>query len=194
MKVDDTLILRTVVSFLFYLINVFTFYLLVRGHNLPGGGFIGGLGTALSVILLSFAIGVEAAQRTVRVDPVRIATVGLLIAVVSAMLPMVGGDAFLNQYNGKFDNVPLLGEVPVGTPLLFDIGVFFVVVGVTTKLIFVLARSLSGLTALENSERRRYATRQERPIEERGARIDEGPAEPAPEAEPESDEGRRPAP
>jgi Multisubunit Na+/H+ antiporter, MnhB subunit len=177
MKVDDSLILRTVVSFLFYLINVFAFYLYVRGHNLPGGGFIGGLGSALSVILLSLAIGVEGAQRTLRADPLRIATVGLLIAILTAMLPMLFGHAFMNQYNVKIGSVPLLGEVPVGTPMLFDLGVFLVVVGVTTKLIFVLARSLSGLTALDERERRRYAALLERPIEDRGERIDTGPTE-----------------
>lgn len=192
MKLDDTIILRAVVSFLFYLINVFALYLLVRGHNLPGGGFIGGLGSALSFILLNLAIGVEAAQRTLRVDPMRIALVGLLVAVLSAMFPMLLGDAFLNQYNVKLGSVPLLGEVPVGTPLIFDIGVFLVVVGVSTKLILVLARSLSGLTALETSERRRYATRMESPIEERGARIDEGPAEPPASAAPGNEAEGRP--
>lgn len=177
MRLNDTIILRAVVSFLFYLINVFAIYLLLRGHNLPGGGFIGGLSSALSFLLLNLAVGVEAAQRTLRVDPIRIALVGMLVAVLSSMLPMAVGDAFLYQYNVKLGAVPLLGEVPLGTPLLFDIGVFLVVVGVSTKLIIVLARSLTGLTALEASERRRYATRLESPIEERGARIDEGPAE-----------------
>lgn len=187
MKVDDSLILRTVVSFLFYLINVFAFYLYVRGHNLPGGGFIGGLGSALSVILLSLAIGVEGAQRTLRADPLRIATVGLLIVILTAMLPMLFGHAFMNQYNVKIGSVPLLGEVPVGTPMLFDLGVFLVVVGVTTKLIFVLARSLSGLTALDERERRRYAALLERPIEDRGERIDTGPTEHVETAGPETE-------
>ncbi|MET0261440.1 MAG: MnhB domain-containing protein [Rariglobus sp.] len=177
MKIDDTIILRTIVSFLFYLINVFSLYLLVRGHNLPGGGFIGGLGCALSIILLSLAVGVESAQRTLRADPVRIAIVGLLCSLVSATLPVLVGAPFLNNYNVKLENVPLVGDLPIGTPLLFDIGVFLVVVGVTTKLIFVLARSLSGLTALEPSEWRRYAARLEGPIEERGARLDEVPLE-----------------
>ena len=181
MKLNDTIILRAVVSLLFYFVNVFAVYLLVRGHNQPGGGFIAGLSSALSFILLSLAVGVETAQRILRVDPVRIALVGLLIAIGSSMAPMLVGDAFLNQYNVKLGSVPLLGEVPVGTPLVFDIGVFLAVIGVTMKFIIVLARSLSGLIALDPAERRRYASRLESPIEESGPREDEAPP-PEPES------------
>ncbi|AHF93068.1 sodium:proton antiporter [Opitutaceae bacterium TAV5] len=186
----NNVILRAVVSFLFYLINVFAFYLFLRGHNLPGGGFIGGLGSALSVILLSLAVGVEAAQRVLRVDPVRIAVAGLIVALVSASLPLAFGAPFLTQYNVTLDRVPLVGELPLGTPLVFDAGVFLVVVGVTTKLIFVLARALSGLPALEKSEQRRYAAFLESPIEDRGERVDEGAA---PLPSPPAAEGNGPA-
>ncbi|RRJ97455.1 hypothetical protein Ga0100231_002660 [Opitutaceae bacterium TAV4] len=185
---ENNVILRAVVSFLFYLINVFAFYLFLRGHNLPGGGFIGGLGSALSVILLSLAVGVEAAQRVLRVDPVRIALAGLIVSLVSASLPLAFGEPFLSQYNVTLHNVPLLGELPLGTPLVFDAGVFLVVVGVTTKLIFVLMRLLSGLPALEKIEQRRYAAFLESPIEERGERVD---AVPPPAVEPEADEEGR---
>jgi len=162
MKVGDSVIFRAVASGLFFLVNIFAIYLLLRGHNLPGGGFIGGLGSALSLILISLAFGVEHAQRTLRVDPVRLAAGGLGLAVLTALLPLLGGDALLRHYHVT---LPLLGGVKVGTPLLFDIGVFFVVVGVTAKLVFALARPNAGLTALSAAEWRDYAAPLEEPIE-----------------------------
>jgi multicomponent Na+:H+ antiporter subunit B len=166
MKTGDSFILRAVATFLFFLINLFAIYLLLRGHNLPGGGFIGGLGSALTFILLSLACGVETAQRLLRFDPVRIAATGLLLAVLTGMLPMFWGASYLTQYNVKLANVPLVGSLALGTPLLFDLGVFLVVVGVTAKLVFLLSRSISGLPALSQSDRPRYAAALEEPIEE----------------------------
>lgn len=172
MRLGDSFILRAVASFLFFLINLFAFYLLLRGHNLPGGGFIGGLGSALSFVLLSLAHGVQAAQRMLRVDPVRIAACGLLLAIATGAVPLLWGEAFLKHYNFKWQGVPVLGNVAIGTPLLFDIGVFLVVVGVTTKLLFLLSRSIDGLPALEVAERRYYAAVGEDAIEESTGRSD----------------------
>jgi multisubunit Na+/H+ antiporter MnhB subunit len=166
MKTGDSFILRAVATFLFFLINLFALYLLLRGHNLPGGGFIGGLGSALTFILLSLACGVETAQRLLGADPVRIATGGLLLAILTGMAPMLWGAPILKHYNFKFTDVPLMGDLAVGTPLLFDVGVFMVVVGVTTKLVFLLARSLTGVPALTDADRPRYAAAREEPIED----------------------------
>jgi len=165
MRTGDSYIFRTVASLLFFLVNVFAVYLLLRGHNLPGGGFIGGLGSAISLIMLSLAFGVERAQRILRVDPVRIAAAGLAVALLTAMAPLLLGQPFLRHYHLAIRDLPVLGTLEIGTPLLFDIGVFLVVVGVTGKLIFVLARTNAGLTALDASEWRRYAARLETPIE-----------------------------
>ena len=168
MRLGESFILRSVASFLFFVINLFAIYLLLRGHNLPGGGFIGGLGSALSFILLSLAHGVETAQRSLRVDPIRIAGAGILLALLTSMAPMLLGDPFLKQYNWKLYDVPVLGSLGLGTPLLFDIGVFLVVIGVTTKLLFLLSRSIDGLPALSEPEQPHYAAPQEEPIEEAG--------------------------
>ncbi len=174
MKIGESFILRAIASLLFFPLNVFAVYLLLRGHNLPGGGFIGGLGSALSFILLSLAIGVERAQQMLRFDPVRIAALGLMVALASALLPVALGDPFLRQYNLKVKGLPVLGDLSVGTPLVFDIGVFLVVVGVTTKMLFVLSRSIGGLPALPAEERMTYSAGVEEPIEEAGERLDEG--------------------
>ncbi len=162
MKAGESYIFRTVGAGLFFLINVFAVYLLLRGHNLPGGGFIGGLGSALSLIMLSLAFGVERTQRIFRADPVRVAGAGLTLAVLTALLPLLAGDAFLRHYHLR---LPVLGGLELGTPLLFDVGVFLVVVGVTAKLIFVLARPNAGLTALSPAEWSLYAAPLEQPIE-----------------------------
>lgn len=165
MKAGGSYIFKVVGSFLFFVINIFAFYLLLRGHNLPGGGFIGGLGSALSIIMLSLAYGVEQTQRFLRVDPMRLATVGLAISVLTALLPLVVAEPLLKHFHWKLNDVPGLGSLYVGTPLFFDIGVFLVVIGVSTKMIFVLTRSISGLTALDAKEWRRYAAELEEPVE-----------------------------
>ncbi|MDI1251215.1 MAG: MnhB domain-containing protein [Lacunisphaera sp.] len=162
MKAGQSYIFRAVGAVLFFLINVFAIYLLLRGHNLPGGGFIGGLGSALSLIMLSLAFGVERTQGILRTDPVRVAGAGLLLALLTSLLPLLAGDPFLRHYHVV---LPVLGKIEVGTPLLFDVGVFLVVVGVTAKLIFVLARPNADLTALAPEEWRNYAAPLEEPIE-----------------------------
>jgi multicomponent Na+:H+ antiporter subunit B len=166
MKAADSIILRAVAAGLFFFVNLFALYLLLRGHNLPGGGFIGGLGSALSFILLALGFGVEKAQRVLRVDPVRLAALGLAVALASSLAPVFVGAEFLRQYNWKLADLLLLGDLAVGTPLVFDIGVFLVVLGVTTKLVFVLARALAGLPMLNQAERARYASAIEEPLEE----------------------------
>lgn len=166
MKTGDSFIFRAVGSFLFFVINVFAVYLLLRGHNLPGGGFISGLGSALSLIMLSLAFGVERIQEILRVDPTRVAVVGLTLALLTALLPLFFGEPLLRQFNWT---LPILGTLHVGTPLVFDFGVYLVVVGVSAKLIFVLLRSHSGLTALDAREWRRYAARLEEPVEHANA-------------------------
>jgi multicomponent K+:H+ antiporter subunit A/multicomponent Na+:H+ antiporter subunit A len=162
---DRSVIFRTVAAMLFFLINIFALYLLWRGHNLPGGGFIAGVGSGLSFILLALAFGVEQAQRVLRADPVRVAAVGLAVAFATAVVPVLLGQPLLKHWNWKLKDLPFIGDLAVGTPLIFDVGVFLAVVGVTCKLVFVLARSIDGLGALSAEETRRYASSVEEPIE-----------------------------
>lgn len=176
---DRSPVFRTVAAMLFFLINVFALYLLWRGHNLPGGGFIAGVGTGLSFILVALAFGVERAQQVLRADPVRIAGSGLAVVFATAIVPVLLGRPLLTHWNWKLQDVPLIGDLGLGTPLIFDIGVFLVVVGVTSKLVFVLARSIDGLGALTSAEAGRYASSVEEPIEGPLARVDLKPREEA---------------
>lgn len=158
------------VRVMFFLINGVALYLLLRGHNLPGGGFIAGLASAISLILLSLALGVEAMPRVVRGDPVRLAGAGLLLALGTGAAPLLAGRPFLEHFHVHLSGVPLLGEVHAGTPLLFDTGVYLLVVGITSKLVFVLTQSTRGLRALVAAEERRYSSPLESPIDEAAAR------------------------
>jgi multicomponent Na+:H+ antiporter subunit B len=161
----QSFIFKAVVRFLFFLVNVFAIYLLLRGHNLPGGGFIAGLATAISLILLSLAIGLEDLHRVMRFDPVRLAALGLAVAALTGAAPMLLNRPFLEHFNSHFDRVPLVGELHVGTPLIFDMGVYLVVVGIACKIIFVLGKSTQRLRALVAEEEARYSSPVEQPLE-----------------------------
>jgi multicomponent Na+:H+ antiporter subunit B len=113
---------------------VFSIYLLLRGHNLPGGGFIGGLVLASALVLRTMVDS----GRAPKMDMIVLAGVGLLVAVGSAMMPLISGRPFFTGLWGGSVWLPALGDVKLGTPLLFDIGVFLVVTGVATKLLLVL--------------------------------------------------------
>ncbi|MDW8310796.1 MAG: MnhB domain-containing protein [Verrucomicrobiales bacterium] len=157
-------IFTSVAKALFFLLNLFALYLLLRGHHLPGGGFIAGLVTAISIVLLTLALGWEQIHRLLRLDPAWLAIAGLLLASGSGAAPLLWGRPFLEQFMVQV-SVPWLGVVHVGTPLVFDAGVLLVVGGMTCKILFVLGKSTEGLRALVKEEEARYASPVEEPIE-----------------------------
>jgi multicomponent Na+:H+ antiporter subunit B len=126
------LILRTGTRVLMPLLLLFGFFLLQRGHNAPGGGFSAGLVVAAAYALHSFAFGIAAARRALLADPSRLIGIGLLLALGSGLLPVGFERNFLTS-------LWVYPELGIGTPLLFDIGVFLVVVGVVVTITFTLA-------------------------------------------------------
>jgi multicomponent Na+:H+ antiporter subunit B len=158
-------IFTAVGRFAFFIINVFAIYLFFRGHDLPGGGFIAGLASATSLILLSLAIGIEEMSRIMRVDPVRIASLGMLIAIGSGAAPMLFDYPFLTQFNWHLHDVPLFGDLHVGMPMVFDLGVYLVVIGICCKIIFVLTQSMDGHAGLVAEGGRLYSSPVEDPID-----------------------------
>ncbi|MGF1449357.1 MAG: MnhB domain-containing protein [Opitutales bacterium] len=122
----------------FALLSLFVLY---RGHNLPGGGFIGGLLAAIAVVLLILAYGPEAVRRRWWFQPVQFMTVGLLVALASGALALVAGQPFFEGLWLPTFSLPLLGTVHLGTPLIFDIGVYLVVVGFTAQAIVELSEA-----------------------------------------------------
>jgi multisubunit Na+/H+ antiporter MnhB subunit len=107
-------------------------FLLFRGHNQPGGGFVGGLIAAAAFTLYAIAFGVQRARQALLVQPMTLLGAGLLIALVSGLPSVLRGRPFLTALWTS-------GPVTVGTPALFDVGVFLVVAGVVLMMIFSLA-------------------------------------------------------
>ena len=130
-------ILSVVSRFMLPLLLLFSLFLLLRGHNEPGGGFAGGLVASTAFILYAIAYGVTSSRAILRLDTQTIIGLGLLLAIVAGVLPMLTGAPFLT---GLWGYLPLPGllRVEVGTPLLFDIGVYLVVIGVTLMIILPL--------------------------------------------------------
>jgi multisubunit Na+/H+ antiporter MnhB subunit len=133
-------ILQTAVRFLMPLLLLFAVFLLMRGHNQPGGGFVGGLVVAASFILYSIAFGVDASRRALLVRPSTLLGVGPLIALVSGLPGLVAGQPFMTA---MWTTVTTGSTVlHAGTPLVFDIGVFLAVVGVVLTIVFTLAEAV----------------------------------------------------
>jgi multicomponent Na+:H+ antiporter subunit B len=123
---------RTAARRLMPLLLLFSVFLLMRGHNEPGGGFVGGLIAAAAFALYGIAFGVQRARQALLVTPLTLLGAGLLVALVSGMPAVLSGQPFLEA-------LWTTGPVEVGTPLLFDVGVYLVVTGVVLMMIFSLS-------------------------------------------------------
>jgi multicomponent Na+:H+ antiporter subunit B len=134
----NSLILRVATRFMLPLLLLFSVFLLLRGHNEPGGGFGGGLVAAAAFVLYGFAFGVPEARRALTLDPRRLIGAGLLVAVGSGTPALLAGRPLMTGLWGQV-SVPGVGTLPLGTPLGFDAGVYLVVIGVTLSIILPLA-------------------------------------------------------
>jgi multicomponent Na+:H+ antiporter subunit A len=133
-----SVVLQTGARLLLALLVLASLFMLWRGHNEPGGGFIGGLFAASAVVLYLLAFRQTATEALLRVHPRTGLAVGLAVAVVSGLVGTVlAGAPFLT---GQWTS---LGAVKLGTPLLFDVGVFLVVVGFTLTIVLALERVVS---------------------------------------------------
>lgn len=132
-----SLILQTATRFVFSLLLLLSIFLLLRGHNEPGGGFIGGLMGALAFVLYAIAFNVEEARRLLHINPRVFIGTGLLAAAFAGIMALVNGDAFLTGLWWDVD-LPILGETHLSTVLIFDIGVYLAVIGVTLTIILTL--------------------------------------------------------
>lgn len=134
----SSLILTTVTRLVFFIILLFSIYLLLRGHNSPGGGFIAGVMTALGILLQSIAADLRYVRQVFRVEPRLLVAVGLSTSFTTGLVPLALGYPFLTSTFGHF-YVPILGEVEIATAMFFDFGVYFVVVGGTLLMMMTLA-------------------------------------------------------
>ncbi|KFA94433.1 MnhB domain-containing protein [Archangium violaceum] len=146
----NPVVLRTVARMMMPVLLLLSLVMLVRGHNAPGGGFVGGMLAVSAYFLYFMGSDVKTVQRLVRVHPVILMAVGLLVIMGSGTLPMLLGRPFLT---GLWTRVagPWGSEIDLGTPLLFDLGVYLVVFG--TALSFILSME-KGSEEIEDNERR----------------------------------------
>lgn len=131
-----SVILSTASRYLLPLLLIFSFFLLLRGHNEPGGGFVGGLVAAAAYALYFIANGVEEAEKLLKAEPINLITIGLILAVISAIPALFAGKNFMTGL-WLDTSFPVIGKL--GTPLIFDVGVYLLVLGVSLKIIFSLA-------------------------------------------------------
>jgi multicomponent K+:H+ antiporter subunit A len=119
-------------------IVLFGLHLFLRGHDLPGGGFAAGITVSVALVLRYMARGARWVEVRLRVAPLRWIGAGLLLAVSTGLGSIAFGYPFLTSHS-RHAEVPLLGELPLATAMLFDLGVFCVVVGATSLMLVALA-------------------------------------------------------
>ena len=134
-KKFDLIILKTATNYLIPLLLMFSIFVLLRGHYLSGGGFVGGLIAAIAFVLHSFAHTTKETLSLFRFSPKTLIPIGLSISILSALLPVFIGAPF---FTGLWMDDPIAVIGSVGTALFFDIGVYIVVVGVTLTILFTI--------------------------------------------------------
>jgi multicomponent Na+:H+ antiporter subunit B len=132
----NTIIFRTFAPYLTALMVLFSIFILLRGHNDPGGGFIGGLIAASAFAIYGISNGVPPVRRALYFHPITLAGFGVFIAVLAGIPSIFAGVPFLT---GLW-TYPTIGgvELALSTPLVFDIGVYFAVVGAVTSIALAL--------------------------------------------------------
>jgi multicomponent K+:H+ antiporter subunit A len=117
---------------------VVSFYLFMRGHNQPGGGFVAGLVMSVAFILQYMVAGTQWIEAQMSLRPLRWMGIGLLFATVTGLGAMAVGYPFLTTHTWHFE-LPVLGDIHIASALFFDIGVYAVVVGSTLLILTALA-------------------------------------------------------
>lgn len=136
-----SLILGATARIFFVVMLIASLWILVRGHNEPGGGFIGGLVGAAAFITLALATDVAATRRRLRLHPVVLMSCGLVMACVSGLPGLLFDRSYLHH---QWITVPIgITDLKLGTTLIFDIGVYLVVVGGVLAFMFRLYEEVS---------------------------------------------------
>jgi len=134
-----TIIFKTASTYLLPLLILFSVFILLRGHYLPGGGFVGGLIASIAFIIHSFANGLEKTKTIIKFHPGFLMPIGLAIALLSGAAPLLIGQSLMT---GLWFDEPIAVIGMVGSALFFDTGVYLVVIGVTLTIIFTISETL----------------------------------------------------
>lgn len=131
------IILQIALPYIRFFLIFFSIITLLRGHNFPGGGFIGGLMFSGAFIFHALAWDVADSRKTLKIPPAHMIGAGLFTAFISALPGTLFGRPVLT---GIWIDIPLLADysIKLGTPLLFDIGVYLTVSGVVLFFIYTI--------------------------------------------------------
>ena len=140
MNAMESLILRTTTRFMMPLLLVFSLFVLLRGHDEPGGGFIAGLVAAVAFSLYAFTFDARRTRDFMGMEPLVMLGGGLFIATLSGLPAILQGRAFFAALWWPVE-IPMLGEIKLSTPLVFDIGVYMVVIGSVMAVVLALAEA-----------------------------------------------------
>lgn len=135
----NSIILQIAAKYIKGWLILFAMIALFRGHNNPGGGFIAGLLAALAVVYYGFAFNIRHIRENLKITPLIYIALGL-VCVVLSLVPSLIAQLDLMQGVWFQLDLPAIGIIKLGTPLLFDAGVFFTVIGVTILFFFSLTK------------------------------------------------------
>ncbi|HLR42470.1 MAG TPA: Na(+)/H(+) antiporter subunit B [Pseudogracilibacillus sp.] len=138
MHKPNDLILRMTSSLIVFILLGFAVYLLLAGHNSPGGGFVGGLTTSAAILLMYMAYGEKAVNKIIPINYIHFIPLGLLVAVLTGLGALLFDVPFLTHAFGHL-YIPFFGEIELATAMFFDIGVYFTVFGTTMTIILTIA-------------------------------------------------------
>ncbi len=135
---DYLLVPSVIMQWLFPVVIVLAVYLFMRGHDMPGGGFSAGITMAIAFLLQYLAGGTRWAEDRIRILPLRWMGAGLLTAFATGFGALILGYPFLTTHS-RYLELPFIGKVPAATALIFDLGVFMLVVGATVLILIAIA-------------------------------------------------------
>lgn len=139
MKTNDV-ILQTTSKIVFFIIILFAIHLFFAGHYHPGGGFVGGLMTSAALVLLLLAFDIKTVAKGFSIDYKILIGIGLLFAIGTAAGALIFNVPFFTHVFGHV-YLPIFGESALHTAMLFDLGVYLVVIGVTMTIIQTIGES-----------------------------------------------------
>jgi multicomponent Na+:H+ antiporter subunit B len=130
----NDLILQTVTKVAVFVILLFSVAIFFGGHYSPGGGFVGGLMTSAAIVLLLLAYDLKTVANLLPIDYKLVIASGLLISALTVSGALFFGTPLMTHAY-KYYELPILGHTSLHTAVLFDLGVYLVVVGVTMTII-----------------------------------------------------------
>ncbi len=148
---DYLLVPSVIMQWLFPVIITFAVYIFMRGHDLPGGGFSAGLTLSIAFLLQYLAGGTRWAEDRIRILPVRWMGAGMIISTLTGIGAWLLGYPFLTSHF-QYAELPLIGKVPMASALLFDLGVFLLVVGSTVLILVALAHQSIRINRMRAAE------------------------------------------